>query len=97
MKTSMILQIPTALINPTLDEIQDCFTHVLNNIVDTHKYISMWGSKKSSLADADKIKTNNYYKYVSENKEVIRINMSLQGVMYLLQPDLNALYKVIIF
>lgn len=94
MKTSMKLQIPIALINPSLDEMQNCFTQVLNNIVETHKYISLWGSKKATLVEPDKIKPKNYHKFVSENKEVIRINMSLQGVMFLLQPDVTALLKV---
>lgn len=36
----------------------------------------------------------NYYKAVSENKEIIRVYMSLQGVMYLLSPDVTSLIDV---
>lgn len=36
----------------------------------------------------------NYYKIVSEHKEIVRILMSLQGVMYLLKPDVAKLLKV---
>lgn len=41
----MELQIPIALINPNLDDIQSHFTQVLNCILDTHKYIVMWGQR----------------------------------------------------
>lgn len=50
MKTSMILIIPLATINPNLDEIQTQFSQVLNNILDTHKYISMWGQESVKKA-----------------------------------------------
>nr|CAI5817756.1 unnamed protein product [Callosobruchus analis] len=92
MKSSMILQIPLAIINPTLDEVQSIFSQVLNNILDTHKYICMWGqqpSRKSAMKKekVDDIKAKNYHKIISENKEIVRIYMSLQGVLYMLQPD----------
>lgn len=45
MKTHMELQIPLTLINPNLDDIQSHFSQVLNNILDTHKYIVMWGQR----------------------------------------------------
>lgn len=45
MMTSMELQIPITLINPNLDDIQSHFTQVLNCILDTHKYIVMWGQR----------------------------------------------------
>lgn len=46
MKTSMELQIPITLIKPSLDEIQSSFSQVLNNILDTHKGIVMWGQRE---------------------------------------------------
>lgn len=39
-------------------------------------------------------KHKNYYKIISENKEIVRVYMSLQGIMYLLNPDVNALLEV---
>lgn len=57
MRTNMILQIPIATINPNLDEIQSHFSQVLNNILDTHKYISMWGQE--TVKKAIKIKKRN--------------------------------------
>lgn len=40
------------------------------------------------------IKPYNYFKIVSENKEIVRIFMSLQGVMYLVNPDILNLLEV---
>lgn len=49
----MMLQIPIAIINPNLEQLQNYFSLVLKNILDTHKYISMWGQRdrkrKSSI------------------------------------------------
>lgn len=48
----MVLQIPIAIINPNLDELQNIFSQILSNVLDTHKYISMWGQdqkRKSSI------------------------------------------------
>ncbi|KAJ8938536.1 hypothetical protein NQ318_016906 [Aromia moschata] len=98
MKSNMILQIPLAIINPSLDEIQSHFAQVLNNVLETHKYIGMWGQLKTKscmkfVEEEFKPKSLNYFKTVSENKEVMRIYMSLQGVMYLVNPDIVALLE----
>ncbi|CAG9816206.1 unnamed protein product [Phaedon cochleariae] len=100
MTTSMVLQIPIAVINPSLDEIQNYFSQVLANILDTHKYVGMWGQgtkKKSSMkreeTNVDVPKPKNYHKVISDNKEIIRIFMSLQGVMYLVHPDVVSLLE----
>ncbi|KAJ8960348.1 hypothetical protein NQ317_010573 [Molorchus minor] len=98
MKTNMILQIPLAVIIPSLDEVQSHFAQVLNNVLETHKYIGMWGQlqQQSSMkggGDEIKPKQLNYFKTVSENKEVMRIYMGLQGVMYLVNPDILALLE----
>lgn len=37
---------------------------------------------------------SNYFKTVSEHKEIYRIHMGLQGAMYLLQPDVIKIIKV---
>lgn len=101
MKTQMDLQIPNAVINPSLDGIQHAFAQVINNIVNTHKYVYAWGQRdtilKGSLKHSDgddQIAAKNYYKIVAENKEIIRIFLSLQGAMYLLKPDVVKLLKV---
>ncbi|KAG5868053.1 hypothetical protein JTB14_022256 [Gonioctena quinquepunctata] len=99
MKSNMVLQIPAAKINPSLDEIQNFFSQVLTNILDTHKYVSMWGqekTKKSAMKRELRVakpKASNYFKIISENKEIVRIFMSLQGVMYLVQPDVISLLE----
>lgn len=38
----------------------------------------------------------NYFKTVSEHKEIVRIFMGLQGAMYLLKPDVIRLLQVLI-
>ncbi|KAJ3662197.1 hypothetical protein Zmor_006553 [Zophobas morio] len=109
MKTNMELQIPIIVINPTLDEIQNYFTQVITNLQNTMKFVCMWGqrgTKKKAIREKPlKFKEvaqlvaktppadRNYYKIVTENKEIIRIFMSLQGVMYLLKPDVAKLLQ----
>ncbi|XP_072395911.1 dynein axonemal heavy chain 8 [Diabrotica undecimpunctata] len=103
MNTSMILQIPFNTVNPSLEQIQNYFSQVLTVVLDTHKFVQMWGQevkKKSAMKGAKDEKerqlqkTKNYYKLIYENKEVTRVYMSLQGVIYLLQPDIeNLLHK----
>ncbi|XP_044272703.1 dynein axonemal heavy chain 8 [Tribolium madens] len=109
MKTYMELQIPIIVINPTLDEIQNYFTQVINKLLYTMSFVCMWGqrgTKKKPRRDKPlKFKEivkiiaktpppdRNYYKIVSENKEIIRIFMSLQGVMFLLKPDVAKLLQ----
>lgn len=36
----------------------------------------------------------NYYKSVSEHKEIIRMFMGLQGAMFMLKPDVMKLLEV---
>ncbi|XP_019756852.1 dynein axonemal heavy chain 8 [Dendroctonus ponderosae] len=95
MCTSMILQIPLATISPNLDDIQNHFSQVLQNILDINKYIPLWGQREIKTAlkgeEVLRIQNQNYYKSVSENKEIVRVYMSLQGVMYLLSPDVTSL------
>ncbi|XP_017775151.1 PREDICTED: dynein heavy chain 8, axonemal [Nicrophorus vespilloides] len=103
MKTNMELHIPTNMINPELDEIQNFFTLVLNNIIDTHTEIIQWGQryahkkKTFNIVEGDKNHTSsgysNYYQTVSEHKEIVRLFMGLQGAMYLLKPDVLKLLE----
>ncbi|XP_044760955.1 dynein axonemal heavy chain 8-like isoform X2 [Coccinella septempunctata] len=101
MRTKMQLQIPNTVINPDLTVIQSMFAQVVANVLECNKYIHLWGQRgvtpqKVSLK-LRKINTDpsappkpvvmNYYKQVAENKEVIRLYMSLQGAMFLVKPD----------
>lgn len=74
MKTSMELQIPITLIKPSLDEIQSSFSQVLNNILDTHKGIVMWGQR-----DGKKKKAANLT-FASDGKIII-LNMSFGYIL----------------
>ncbi|XP_025829635.1 dynein heavy chain 8, axonemal [Agrilus planipennis] len=100
MKTWIELHIPINTINPTLDTIQSCFAQVLNNVLETIKDINVWGKRVISGEKTYgekttylKLEPKNYFKSVSEQKEIVRIFMGLQGVMYLLQPDVQKLLK----
>ncbi|XP_030752815.1 dynein heavy chain 8, axonemal [Sitophilus oryzae] len=96
MTTYMILQIPIAAISPSLDEIQNYFSQVIQNILDVNKFISLWGQEELKSAMKKETigpKARNYYKAVSENKEIVRVYMSLQGIMYVLTPDVNSLLE----
>ncbi|KAK5645861.1 hypothetical protein RI129_004325 [Pyrocoelia pectoralis] len=80
MLTKMELQIPIAVTNPTLDEVQSNFSQILEGILSIHEEIPMWGLL-------------NYHKLIAEQKEVVRVFMGLQGAMYLLKPDVKKLLK----
>lgn len=65
-KTWMELQIPIAKINPNLDEIGNYYIQLLNNILDTHKYIIMWGQRGSTgtgeiFGNVEKKKIKKYF------------------------------------
>ncbi|XP_022920277.2 dynein axonemal heavy chain 8 [Onthophagus taurus] len=104
MTTYMELQIPLTKINPNLEEIQSYFAQVLSNIIESTKDITMWGQRNMNKKDTRKrgaIKfeedsddtLRNYYKSVSEHKEIVRMFMGLQGAMYMLKPDVAKLLE----
>lgn len=53
MKTFLELHIPNIIINPSLDEIQSSFTHVLANILKTHRAVCMWGQRSKEKVSID--------------------------------------------
>lgn len=61
MQTWMELQIPINKINPTLEEIGHYYIQLLNNILDTHRYIIMWGQRGSTLKGSNYILLNVYH------------------------------------
>lgn len=58
----MILQIPITVIKPNVEEILSYFSQVLSNILDTHKYINMWGQEKTKKSAMKKGKLNRLLK-----------------------------------
>lgn len=101
MKTNMELQIPFIIINPNLEEINNYYIQVLNNVINTHKDISLWGQRGGakphnpgeSITVVDP--NLNYYKVVSEHKEIVRMYMGLQDCIYFLKPDMQTFLEVI--
>ncbi|XP_026319440.1 dynein heavy chain 8, axonemal-like [Hyposmocoma kahamanoa] len=107
MRTSMYLQIPTISIKQTLEQIQTAFTQVvLNCIMDTHRYIFMWGQQdlvkkednsrcfsSSGRSSSSVGGARSFFRLVSEHKEIVRSVMALQGIMYMYKPDIEKLIK----
>ncbi|KAB0798200.1 hypothetical protein PPYR_09193 [Photinus pyralis] len=92
MLTRMELQIPIAVISPSLEEIQTHFSQILENIVSIHQGIPTWG-QGDILPGENTQGLLNYYKQISEQKEIVRVYMGLQGAMYLLKPDVKKLLQ----
>ncbi|KAK4886462.1 hypothetical protein RN001_002733 [Aquatica leii] len=90
MKTKLELRIPIAVINPSLNEMQSDFSNILESILLFSKSIPMWGQGVEIPIKED-IEFLNYYKSVAEHKDVVRTYMRLQGVMYMLKPDIDKL------
>ncbi|KAK9893078.1 hypothetical protein WA026_023570 [Henosepilachna vigintioctopunctata] len=96
-KTYLELRIPNLVLNPTLDEIENNFGLVVKNILEANMHIPVWGQKRELVLPNQtddqglkfQVQASNYYKIVTEHKEVVRAFMSLQGTMYLLQPDIK--------
>ncbi|XP_045464438.1 dynein axonemal heavy chain 8-like isoform X2 [Harmonia axyridis] len=99
-KTYLELRIPTIVLDPTLDRIETIFKNVIANIMETNLYYSLWGQRREFIYDTDAgkdsnlqiiIPEENYHKMVTENKEIVRVFMSLQGIISLLQPDIKTI------
>ncbi|XP_022821404.1 dynein heavy chain 8, axonemal-like [Spodoptera litura] len=109
MLTHMQLKIPRILIEPTLEQIQTSFSQVvLNCIMDIHRNVFMWGQqeqiKKEELAGTLVQMSNsrsisnlggvrNYFRMVSEHKDIVRSVMALQGMMYMYKLDIEKRLK----
>ncbi|KAF5272454.1 hypothetical protein FQR65_LT04922 [Abscondita terminalis] len=89
LRTKMKLHIPTAIIEPNLNDIQRHFFNILENILNVHKDIQIWGHTEPDEEGS----IPNYYRSVSEHKEVVRAYMNIQSVSYLLTPGLNKLIQ----
>ncbi|KAG7190763.1 hypothetical protein KM043_006835 [Ampulex compressa] len=96
MLTEFILQIPNIIIVPSIEELQHYFGKVIQNVLDTHKNVVMWGQRyspkselKASVDNVDKTLLRNYYHSVSDHKEIIRSAMSLQGAILVLKDDVS--------
>ncbi|KAF5281562.1 hypothetical protein FQA39_LY05097 [Lamprigera yunnana] len=88
-QTKMELHIPVAVINPSLDEIHTQFMIMLDNLLLIHKEIPLWGQGEINMED----NFLNYYKLVSEQKEVVRVHMGLQSAIYFFKSDVNKLLE----
>lgn len=90
-KMSIELRIPDFILVPTMPEIQKLYDATLLNIIETHYAVTTWGKqakteeRKLRKPLLDEIKHDrNWFKMMSEHKEVSRYKMSFDnGVMQL--------------
>lgn len=47
--TNMELAMPSCIINPSIGEIQRCFSNVIHNVVETQYGITTWGKQAKTL------------------------------------------------
>ncbi|KAJ2947929.1 hypothetical protein O0L34_g9722 [Tuta absoluta] len=82
---------------------------VLNCIIDVHRSVYRWGQQEAIKKDPphrESIYTvatdrsgssvcgiRNYFRLVSEHKDIVRSVMALQGMMYMYKPDIVKLLK----
>lgn len=89
MMTYFVLQIPNIIIIPSIEELQNNFSKVITNIIETHKKIFMWGQRYSTDTRAKPLGNRKlkYYKkkFKIDNKyEILIINMKLAKLIHFL-------------
>lgn len=52
MMTYFVLQIPNIVIIPSIEELQNHFSKVITNIIETYKKVFMWGQRYSTNTQA---------------------------------------------
>uniref|UniRef100_A0AAG5D7L6 AAA+ ATPase domain-containing protein n=1 Tax=Anopheles atroparvus TaxID=41427 RepID=A0AAG5D7L6_ANOAO len=94
--TAMKLQSDCCEIVPSLEEIQFSFERVILNVLETFYAISAWGMQAKSAERkvrrpvlAEQRAERDWFKLISEQKEVIRIVHEFDGGLLLLKPDVN--------
>ncbi|XP_052892579.1 dynein axonemal heavy chain 8 [Anopheles moucheti] len=98
--TAMQLQTDCCDIKPSLEDVQFAFERVVLNVVETFYAISTWGRQAKSTERkmrrpvlAEQRAERDWYKLISEHKEVTRMMHEFDGGMFLLKPDINYVLK----
>ncbi|XP_035785030.1 dynein heavy chain 8, axonemal-like [Anopheles albimanus] len=89
-------------IEPTLEEIQFSFERVILNVIETFYAIATWGQQAKSYERklrrpllVEQRFERNWFKLISEHKEVTRIVHEFDGGLLLLKPDISYATKTI--
>uniref|UniRef100_A0A8B9IM28 Dynein axonemal heavy chain 5 n=1 Tax=Anser cygnoides TaxID=8845 RepID=A0A8B9IM28_ANSCY len=85
-RTSINLCIPKIIMTPSLDEVQQMLNKAVDSIVKVMKGVGQWSKERiskvsfvdstsdaASLNLSDSVQNKNYFKSVSENKEIIKL------------------------
>uniref|UniRef100_A0A8C8BAJ8 Dynein axonemal heavy chain 5 n=1 Tax=Otus sunia TaxID=257818 RepID=A0A8C8BAJ8_9STRI len=86
-RTSINLSIPNIVMTPSLDEVQQTLNKAVDSIVKVMKGVGQWSKERiskvcvfnnsvsdgASLSLSDPVQSQNYFKSVSENKEIIKL------------------------
>jgi hypothetical protein len=97
----MELKIPRCVINLPLHEINDYFENVRKNVVETNLKITTWGKQAKSAERKmrrpmrdETYHDKNWYRHISDNKEIDRYMRSFEGGLVLLGNFFDTLLKV---
>ena len=101
LSTQLCLEIPEFKISPTMRHIATSFDSVILNIIETHMGITTWGKqaktegrrKKKILVDEVRHERN-WFKMISEDKDIVRYKDSFDGGVRQMEPDVTNWLKV---
>uniref|UniRef100_A0A8C2YDG1 Dynein axonemal heavy chain 5 n=1 Tax=Coturnix japonica TaxID=93934 RepID=A0A8C2YDG1_COTJA len=88
-KTSINLSIPNIVMKPSLDEVQQTLNRAVESIVKVMKGVGQWSKERiskvssdtTSLSLSESVQSKNYFKSVSNNKEIIKLVSLLSTVI----------------
>uniref|UniRef100_A0A803VXQ7 Dynein axonemal heavy chain 5 n=1 Tax=Ficedula albicollis TaxID=59894 RepID=A0A803VXQ7_FICAL len=84
-RTNIKLSIPNIIMTPSLDEVQQTLNKAVDSIMKVTKGVRQWTkeriSKVASLSSSDSVQSQNYFKNVSENKEIIKLASLLSSAV----------------
>uniref|UniRef100_A0A8C3PTP3 Dynein axonemal heavy chain 5 n=1 Tax=Calidris pygmaea TaxID=425635 RepID=A0A8C3PTP3_9CHAR len=86
-RTSINLSIPNIIMTPSLDEVQQTLNKAISTILKVMKGVGQWSKERvskvcvfsnnmsdaESLSSSDPMQSQNYFKSVSENKDIIKL------------------------
>ncbi|KAL2307869.1 hypothetical protein Nmel_000857, partial [Mimus melanotis] len=90
-RTNINLSIPNIIMTPSLDEVQQTLNKAVDSIVKVMKGVRQWSKERiskvdsvsdaASLSSSDPVQSQNYFKTVSENKEIIKLTSLLSSAI----------------
>ncbi|XP_049799902.1 dynein axonemal heavy chain 8-like [Schistocerca nitens] len=87
----LVLTLPTATLQPTLEELQAGVAKTLTTALDTHRSILLWGQRSTAPEGADFAAIasygKNYFRSVIADNDVDRTMSTLRNVVTMLKPE----------